>query len=399
MSAAPTLYGQRIALFFGGYFIFAGVLLPFFPVWLQSRSLNESEIALCLSLPLALRVFLTPFAASFADRAPNRRFAIRLFVGVALLAFLCAWPASGFWLLLLTTGTAVVFWHFSLPVAEALALTGVRRFGLDYGRMRFFGSVTFILTNLAGGAVLGAFAAGNIYWLLLAGLLVCFATAFILPVTPPAIRALDDGKRKARRPFREIVARPAILTLFLASGLVQAGHAMVYGFGSLYWQGLGFSGVEIGAFWATGVICEICLFIWSGAVVRRFGDLGLLGIGIGGALLRWCLFPFVGDAWSVVLVQSLHGLSFGASYLGLQHFIARVVPDDMTASAQGIYAMISGIIMAGMTAACGPLYATFGAEAFALMAVPAALAAILLVATQRLSRAERLQPQTSGEGG
>jgi PPP family 3-phenylpropionic acid transporter len=370
VTAAPPYFALRIALFFGGYFLFIGVTLPFFPVWLEARGLTDTEIASCIAIPMALKVLLTPAAGMFADRTPNRRFAIRIFTTAAFVVFLSAWPASTYTALLLTAGTATVLWYLSMPVIDALALTGVRRFRLDYGRMRALGSVTFIVANLGAGAILGAVAPEAIFWMMAVGLAVTMATAITLPVTPPALRALDDEARPPNQSAWRVVGNPAFLALLAAGGFIQASHGVVYGFGSLYWQRLDFSGFQIGSLWAIGVVCEILLFLWSGAVVRRIGDVGLILIGAAGAALRWALFPLEMGFFGFLLVQCLHGLSFGATFLGTQHAIARIVPEEMTASAQGIYSMIAGISMAGVTALAGPLYGVLGAKAFLVMIVP-----------------------------
>jgi PPP family 3-phenylpropionic acid transporter len=387
VTPAPPLYGQRIALFFGGYFVLGGVALPFFPVWLEARGLTDTEIASLVAIPMALRVLLTPLAGMFADRAPNRRFAIRIFTVASLITFLFAWPATSYWPLLLITGSAMVLFQVALPVGEALALTGVRQFGLDYGRMRFTGSLGFIVTNLAAGAIVGSVDSEAIYWLMVAGLAAGAAVSLSLPVTPRKVRAIDDAERPEARSARSVLANPAFLALLAAGGLVQASHGVLYSFGSLHWQSLGFSSVEIGTLWAIGVVCEIGLFLWSGAIVRRTGDFGLLLIGTAAAVLRWSLFPLDLSFAGFFAIQCLHGLTFGATYLGTQHAIARIVPDEMTASAQGIYAMMTGILMAGITALAGPLYSTLGHLAFATMVVPPMLAILALVAYRRLAAA------------
>ena len=150
-TAAPPHYALRMWLFFAGYFVFAGVSVPFFPVWLDARGLTDVQIATIIAVPGILRVVLTPFAGIFADRAPNRRFAVICFMVPAALVFLLAGWAESFLPILLVTAFSFTFWGLALPVGEALALTGMRRFGLDYGRMRIGGSVSFILTNLGAG--------------------------------------------------------------------------------------------------------------------------------------------------------------------------------------------------------------------------------------------------------
>jgi PPP family 3-phenylpropionic acid transporter len=221
--------------------------------------------------------------------------------------------------------------------------------------------------------------------MMLGGLAVVAMVSFTLPVTPRTVRAIDDAERPEARSARTVLANPAFLALLAAGGLVQASHGVLYSFGSLHWQSLGFSSVEIGMLWAIGVVCEIGLFLWSGAAVRRTGDHGLLLIGTIAAVLRWSLFPLDLSFAGFFLIQCLHGLTFGATYLGTQHAIARIVPDEMTASAQGIYAMMTGILMAGITALAGPLYSTFGHLAFATMIVPPMLAILALVAYRRLA--------------
>ena len=84
-AAAPPNYVLRMWIFFAGYFIFGGIATPFFPVWLQARGLNEIEIAQVIALPQLVRVFLTPLAGIYADRAPNRRFAAITFTVPAAL--------------------------------------------------------------------------------------------------------------------------------------------------------------------------------------------------------------------------------------------------------------------------------------------------------------------------
>ena len=58
MSAAPPDFVLRMWIFFAGYFIFGGVTLPFFPVWLQARGLTDIEIAHGLTFIEELRVKL-----------------------------------------------------------------------------------------------------------------------------------------------------------------------------------------------------------------------------------------------------------------------------------------------------------------------------------------------------
>ncbi len=379
MIPAPPLYAQRIGVFYAGYFAVGGVQVPFLPVWLDYRGLTEGEIAICIAAPLALRVVLTPLSGWMADHLPHRRIAVQVFMALAFLAFGFGLVAEGFGPILAVTAIAFLCWQLALPAAEALALTGVRRFRLDFGRMRLYGSVSFILVNLASGVIVGWLAPGAIYWAILLVLFAGLAVSLGLPVTPPAVRALDDALRPPMR-ARDLLRHPVFLTLMAVGGLLQCSHAMIYGFGSLHWAAIGFSGLEIGILWAVGVVAEVALFAVSGAAGRRFGATGLMLIGAVAAILRWLLFPLDLGFAGYLALQLLHGLSFGASFLGLQRAILTRVPDAITGTAQSIAAMLGGLLMALTTVVSGPLYGAFGVMGFTAMAIPPLLALAILLA-------------------
>jgi PPP family 3-phenylpropionic acid transporter len=260
----------------------------------------------------------------------------------------------------------------------------MRRFGLDYGRMRLGGSISFIVANLGSGLLLTLLHAEAIYWMIFAALSLSALVAFGLPVTPPAVRALDDKAKRPRPAFWPLFRNPAFLTLVCVGALIQSSHAVLYSFGTLYWRSLGFDGVAIGAFWAIGVICEIMMFNWAAPLMRRIGPLGFLAMGGVAAIARWLLFPHDFGFPGFALLQAMHAFTFGAVYLGNQHAIARAVPEEVTASAQGIFAMAIGLFTALATFAAGPLYEAFRGDAFAFMAIlPVVALAVLLVYRRR----------------
>jgi PPP family 3-phenylpropionic acid transporter len=385
---APPRFAPGVSIFFGGYFLVQGVVLPFFPVWLAGRGLSEVEIGSVIAIPLALRVLLTPFGGMIADALPNRRFAVVLFTLPAPFLFAAAWPLSGYLPLLVVTGLAFIVWGLALPAGEALALTGVRRFGLDYGRMRVWGSLSFIAANLAAGALLAVLPRESIFGFIVATLVLSALGALLLPVTPRAVRALDDALTAARRPAWFALARPSFLLLILAAGLITASHAAFNGFGSIYWEGLGFTPLQIGGFWAVSIVGEVCFFTWSSAFVDRFGPLGLIALGAFAAIVRWFAMSFDLGVAGFAAIQVLHALTFAAVLLGTQLAITRSMPESAAASAQGMVAFVAGLLMSGLTALSGSLFAALGAHTFLFMIVPPALALVVLLVLRRMPPGE-----------
>lgn len=379
----PAHFALRMSAFFGGFFLVQGVAIPWFPVWLESRGMSDVEIASIIAIPMAFRFVILPLGGIVADRTPTRRFAVRLFVTPAVLIFLLAATATSYWPLLLLTGAAFALWQLALPGGEALALTGVRRFGIDYGRMRLWGSVAFIAANVGSGALLSFLPTSAIFWFIFLAFVVAAVTAIALPMTPRAVRALDDASRPQSKPAWRVIGHPSVLMPIVAGGLIQGSHALFYSFGSIYWQSLGYSPLQIGGFWATSIACEVLLFVWSGAILRRIGPLAMLAIGAVAAIVRWSLFPADLGGFGYLALQCLHGLTFGAVFLGNQFAVTRAVPEEMAASAQSVVVLAAGLTMAGMTALSGPLYEAFGAAAFPMM-VALPIASLILLGVLKL---------------
>jgi PPP family 3-phenylpropionic acid transporter len=85
-------------------------------------------------------------------------------------------------------------------------------------------------------------------------------------------------------------------------------------------------------------------------------------------------------------LQILHALSFGATHLGALSFVARHAPPGQSATAQAYLAMAQGAVMAGTIAASGWLYGTFGAAAYAAMALIAIAGGVGVIVARIMRR-------------
>ena len=150
----PRHFELRISLIFAALFIPLGVHLPYFPLWLEANGFDAGPIAIILSAPMFLRVVTTPFITALADEAKDRANVL-----IALVAASLALSAGYFleptYLVVLGVSLALtVVWTPHSPLADSLALSGVRRFRSNYAKMRIWGSVAFLCANFGGGFVL-----------------------------------------------------------------------------------------------------------------------------------------------------------------------------------------------------------------------------------------------------
>jgi MFS transporter, PPP family, 3-phenylpropionic acid transporter len=379
-------FAIRVAVFYGALFVVYGMHVPYTPVWLDGRGLSAAEISTVMAAPFFLRLLITPGIAMVADRTGRHRHMVIVLSWASLAVVLLLSQAIGFRPILLLTVPLIVAFTTIMPLTETVAVSGVRHAGLDYGRMRLWGSLTFLAASFAGGFAVAHWGSGVGIWLVALG---CVLTVFAAHLLPREALATDapDAERapwwKAEEP-RMLLRQPAFLAFLVAAGGVQAAHATFLTFGTLIWQKQGLTGGWIGALWAIGVFAEVALFSVSAWLVETFGVAALLMAGAGASILRWTVMAFSPGLAVLIPLQILHGVTYGASHIGAIHFIGKAVPLRAAGSAQALYATVAaGLAMGIATLIAGWLYASIGGVSYFAMT---GIAAIAFAAAVRLGK-------------
>ena len=380
-TSAPAI---RYGAYYGAVFLSLGVYLPFWPVFLKSRGLDAAEIGLLFALAAWIKVASTPAIAQIADRSGHAKATLAAVAGLSLVAFAGFLAARGFWPILLVTMFTAIWFHALIPLGESQAMAAVIERRLDYGRIRLWGSIAFIAGTVGAGALLTGRDPDLVLILILAALGATLIAALALPARRAEVPV-------AGRNGIMVLLRQRRFVLFLgAASLMQASHAVYYGFSALHWKAAGLSETTIGLLWAEGVIAEVLLFAVSGGIVARAGPPALLmAAGLGG-VVRWSVLGATTALPALAAVQVLHALTFGAAHLGAMHFIARAAPPGLSATAQSVYAAVSGGIAMGLAMlAAGSLYADYAGGAFFAMAGLSAAGAVVAGVLWRLARKDR----------
>ena len=181
--------------------------------------------------------------------------------------------------------------------------------------------------------------------------------------------------------------------MLCACGLIQGSHAVYYAFGTIHWRAIGYSEDIIGALWAEGVIVEVALFAFGAVVIRRFGAGRLTVLAGAAAAVRWAGTGLTDALPAIVVMQALHGISFGAAHLGAMHYIGQHVPLALSATAQSLYsAIVFGLFLGVMLYGAGWLYQMLAGAAYLPMAVAGIMGAGLAWPLLRHERGERSVP-------
>ncbi|EQA4283300.1 3-phenylpropionate MFS transporter [Cronobacter dublinensis] len=367
-----VLHSTRwLALSYFTYFFSYGIFLPFWSVWLAGVGVAPETIGLLLGSGLVAR-----FLGSLL-LAPRVKDPSRLVFALRLLATLTLVFALGFWFGHQTAWLFVILVGFNLffsplvPLTDALAATWQRQITMDYGRVRLWGSLAFVI----GSALTGKLVSSYDYRAILALLSLGVASMLIGMMLKPSVMPQGEARHNEAAGWpvwRKLVSEN---WRFLACvSLLQGAHAAYYGFSAIYWQGQGYSASVVGYLWSLGVVAEIVIFALSKKLFSRFGarDLLLLSGVLG--IIRWGLMGWTTALPLLIVAQILHCGSFSICHLAAMRYIAAREGSEVI-RLQSVYSAVAmGGGIAVMTVFAGFLYQHLAGGVFwvmALVALPA----------------------------
>lgn len=395
----PAAYAAMVApaIVYVALFGAVGAWYPYQSVLLASRGLDFATIGLLLALFGVVSLVAAPIWGSLADRIGeiSRPLVVASLVaagGAAALAM-----ADD----LLSIAAAISVMAFGL--AGMIPLTDTRTVELAgdnrerYARARAFGSASFI-----GGAVLtGAIVSGRspeALFALLVPLLAVTGVAAWRLLAPGRSPAASDHRPRARaslRGFARVLGRPGLLLLLVGSTIIWTAVGAVMSFIGIHVAGMGADLGIIGLISAAGAVIEIPIMFAFPALARRFGAERLLVVGAFAFALRaigWALAP---TPLAALLVSPLGGIGFALFYVGTVGFVAKSVPPEAQATAQGVYTgmtfslgTVVGAALAGVAAPVLGLPGLFATAAVATVVGTLTVARAVSVARPRSAVAQ-----------
>ncbi|WP_336222096.1 3-phenylpropionate MFS transporter [Citrobacter amalonaticus] len=370
-----SLYSTRwLALGYFTYFFSYGIFLPFWSVWLKGLGLTPETIGLLLGAGLVAR-FLGSLMIAPRVSDPSRLInALRILALLTLVFALAFWAGTHVaWLMVVMVGFNLFFSPL-VPLTDALANTWQKQITMDYGRVRLWGSVAFVIGSALTGKLVSLFDYRAILVLLTLGV----ASMLLGMLIRPSILPQGESRHQESSGWPAWRALVTQSWRFLACVcLLQGAHAAYYGFSAIYWQGAGYSASAVGYLWSLGVVAEVIIFALSHKLFRRFSARDLLLLSAVCGVIRWGLMGWTTALPWLIVVQILHCGTFTVCHLAAMRYIAARQGSEVI-RLQAVYSAVAmGGSIAIMTVFAGFLYQHLGNGVFWVMAL-VALPAIVL---------------------
>jgi PPP family 3-phenylpropionic acid transporter len=373
-----------------------GALSPFFGLWLKAKGFTAAEIGVIIAAPLFGRLLLAPVLGIWANRYLRLRAPLIMLCIAAGAAALALMMVHGFWPVLAAWSIACICEGACTPLLDVATLKTAARSGFAFSTPRAAAASAAIVSGVALGALLAARGPGVLpVWSLIglvvtAGFIALFMTAENGSQTP------SGGASRSEAEGGAPMAPALLIMVIVAAGLIQLSHGM-NGMAMIGWRARGIGEAWCGVLWQTGTVADIA-FLW-GLSRYSIAPSKLLMLGGLGAAARWAIFAGSPPMALLFVAQTLHALSFTATYIAMVQLIDRLVADRGKLLAQSLYWAISTGLCTGVgVAGGGLLYQWAGNDgywamcALALVGVAGAAAAHMGLRARPHRRQARLRP-------
>jgi PPP family 3-phenylpropionic acid transporter len=314
------------------YFLYFGVLgifLPYFNLYCFDLGFSGFQIGILSALRSVALVLFPLMWGALADRWNKRRPIYILCTIISTTIWVFYLYTIEFWPMLLITIFYGMFYSPIISFLEAFTMDILGKEKKSYGRIRAWGSISFITIVLALGKVIDLYSIDVILVLILCG-------SILLAIGSVRIPAINPTKKDRTSPgARSLLTRPVCVFLFCAF-LMLVSHGAYYGFFSIHLANLGYGGTFIGICWALASTAEILVMIRSEKLFSRFSLENVLTFSFGVAAVRWLILFFATSPFVILCSQILHAVTYGTFHMASILYIDRLAPQQSKTMGQAV---------------------------------------------------------------
>jgi len=326
----------RLSRFYFFYYFFVGLFVPYWGLYLQSKSFSAFQIGILLSLFQISRIFAPNFWGWLADYTNKRARWIRLSSFIGCLGYIGIFWADSFFLIFLVMMSMSLFTSSTIPLAESLTLSHVASTNASYSNIRLWGSVGFIVASFFLGILIDIYSVSILVWALLFTQLIILFLSFSIP--DKKFELIGNTKRS----IWKVLKKPEVIALLTGCALMVSSHGLLYNFYSIFLKEQNYSSSLIGILWSIGVIFEIFIFILMPKILRKFNFKEVLLVSLFLAVIRFFLIGYCVDIlWVLILAQILHAATFGSFHVASVELVSVHFNGEHHSRGQSIYNSIT----------------------------------------------------------
>ena len=368
MSNART--GLRVRLLYIFTFLFLGGFGNYFAIYLKHVGWDDTAVGWQGGLRFLCLSFAPLLWGHLADRTGRTRWVLRILTVGSAVLFLPFLVTTDVGLLLVATLFFCLFRTSMMATSDAFCLTHVERSDDEYGKVRVYGSIGFIVGGFSIGGILSA---TDREWLPAILECVLIATA-VVTLFLPAYRLKPKKQEGLVSAIRRLLKQRHLQRFYVITFVCRLSAQGLYIFLPLHLKDLGVTDAFLPTYWTVGVVSEIILMRNAPRIFGRYRPHRVLALTFFLAAVQYILVALVTDPWLLLPIMLLHGMSFGIWYYTSVTWLGTAVEPTDRARAQGLFSAI-GFGLGGMSSSiiAGYIYSDGGGALLFAVAAGATL--------------------------
>ncbi|MCP4693374.1 MAG: MFS transporter [Desulfobacterales bacterium] len=311
------------------YFGVMGVSLPFFNLYCYHIGFSGMEIGVLSGLRSAVMVVFPLVWAGLADRYTIRKPIYALCNVVSTVIWAGFLFTADFTLMVVIMAFYSAFHAPIISFLEAFTMDALGAEKKSYGKVRAWGSISFIATVILLGAVLDFYPIEIIIYLILIGSAVTAVFSFFMPT-------IRVDKRPSFTDLGGFLAKRRVLVFLFCAFLMLVSHGAYYAFLSIHLETLGLGKTFIGIAWAVASTAEILVMINSKRIFSRFSAENVLFFSFIVASARWATLSFITNPTAILCSQILHAVTYGSFHIASIIYIDHLTPEKNKTMGQAV---------------------------------------------------------------
>ncbi|WP_019638807.1 MFS transporter [Paenibacillus fonticola] len=361
----------------------SALVASYFPLFYADLGLSRTEIGYIYAVGPMISLISNLMWSYASDRYRTiKKILFILLAGQMLMSFFLS-MATQFSVIIFIIALYYSCFYPVLPLTDSIAISTANRHNKNFLSIRIFGSIGFAIFALLIGYVLSAIPSITTMGLsmIIAGTALFF-TFFIKDQAASVARVNFSG-------ILSILKQKELLWFLGCVFCLALGMRMNDAFLSITLHDLGAGKEMIGWAMLLSACSEIPVFLLLTRYGSNFKELPLLLLASLMFALRFMLVGMSDSATGVLLIQLMHGVSFGIFYVTAIRMLTRLIPAQFQATGLALFT----IMWSSLSGLCsgafgGMLFEHFGRENFYFAAMGTSLLAFIGFASRFLYRSK-----------
>jgi PPP family 3-phenylpropionic acid transporter len=367
----------RISIYFFAMYGGLGVYFNYYPIFLKNLGFNNVQIGVVHAVLPLVSMAVTPLWGAWADSQSDPRKTLRLLLVLGPLSYTVLFAGDRFVVCLFLSAFLAAFYLPVIPIQDSLALRSVHLFGGDYGRIRVWGSLGFVVPALVLPFFWDHPKMGEIRWFIPGVVFGLYSVAawilsFRFPAVPP------ERKHGFTLKGFQLLENKEFLVLMVCVTLARWASTSLEAYQGIFFEQKGVNVQYLALFLALGPLSEVFTIFYSQRWMTRYRAYPLMALCLIALAIRLLVTAYSESLTVLCLIQLTHCLTFGLQYMVTILVVNQLAGDSIRSSAQAIAVIFSNSLarLGGFTVS-GVFADSFGYSR--LFEIGAAIATVSLV--------------------